>query len=305
MPAIDLQHITATYPGNATPALSDVTLQADNETVALLGPNGSGKTTLMRVLTGLHTPDSGEVIAPTNRADLSVVFQSPAVDDLLTVRENLTLAGALHGNNKHAANQRIDALTPRLDLSDILTIRCAKLSGGQRRRADLARALMPSPKVLILDEPTTGLDIDARARFWQTLEAIRQEEHLTVLVATHAADEAERCDRAVLLKQGNLIAQGTPDQLRQPLGSRTARVDLRPGHNDQPVRAWLSRSNTPARWWSAGAIIPNASAALIDTCPMDHAAVRVSAPTLEDAYLWHTADPIDDPIETSEQVASP
>lgn len=290
MPAIDLTNITATYPGNATPALSGVSLQANNETVALLGPNGSGKSTLMRVLTSLHTPDSGQVISPTNRADLSVVFQTPAVDELLTVRENLTLAAALHGSNKQAANQRIDALTPRLDLNDIINTRCAKLSGGQRRRADLARALMPSPKVLILDEPTTGLDIDARARFWQTLDAIRTDEHITVLVATHLAEEAERCDRAVLLKQGYLIAQGTPDELRTPLGQRTARIDLRPGSDPQPVRDWLDQTNTNARWWSAGAIVPNATTNLIETCPMDHATIRISAPTLEDAYLWHTAD---------------
>jgi ABC-2 type transport system ATP-binding protein len=301
MPAIDLQHITATYPGNATPALSDVTLQADHETVALLGPNGSGKTTLMRVLTGLHRPQSGTVVSPTDRASLSVVFQTPAVDDLLTVRENLILAAALHGHRKPAASQRIDALTPRLDLDDILSTRCARLSGGQRRRADLARALMPSPKVLILDEPTTGLDIDARARFWQTLDAIRQEEQLTVLVATHLAEEAERCDRAVLLKQGTLIAQGTPTQLRAPLGERSARVDLRPGHDAQPIRDWLAQTDTQtnpqARWGSAGAIIPDATASLLDTCPMDHATIRVSAPTLEDAYLWHTADHAPQPSE--------
>lgn len=290
MPAIDLANITASYPGNATPALSDVSLQADNETVALLGPNGSGKSTLMRVLTGLHTPDAGNVIAPTNRADLSVVFQTPAVDELLTVRENLTLAGALHAINKPAANQRIETLIAQLELTDILHTRCAKLSGGQRRRADLARALMPSPKVLILDEPTTGLDIDARARFWQTLDAIRADERITILAATHLAEEAERCDRAVLLKQGRLIAQGTPYQLREPLGDRAARVDLRPGRDPQPVHDWLSQTNPNARWWSAGAIIPNADARLIDSCPMDHATIRVSAPTLEDAYLWHTAD---------------
>lgn len=290
MTPIDLQHITATYPGNPTPALANVTLQADNETIALLGPNGSGKTTLMRVLTGLHTPTSGEVIEPASRANLCVAFQTPAVDDLLTVRENLLLAAALHGHGKQAANQRIETLTSRLDLADIVNTRCAKLSGGQRRRADLARALMPSPRVLILDEPTTGLDIDARARFWQTLDAIRTEEQLTVLVATHLAEEAERCDRAVLLSQGKLIAQGTTQQLSAPLGSRIARVEVRPGQVTQPIRAWLEQSNTPARWWSAGAIIPNASTSLVDTCPMEYATIRVSTPTIEDAYLWHTAD---------------
>ncbi len=290
MPAIDLTNITAGYPGKPRPALSGVTLRADRETVALLGPNGSGKSTLMRVLTGLHTPEAGRVVAPNDRADFSVVFQSPAVDDLLTVRENLTLAAALHGANKAAANRRIEALTDPLGLADILGTRCATLSGGQRRRADLARALMPAPKVLVLDEPTTGLDIDARARFWQTLDSIRATEQLTVLLATHLADEAERCDRVALLREGGLIADASPSELRAPLGERAARIDLRPGHSDQPVRTWIDACDADARWWSAGAIIPNADARLIDTCPMDHATISLGAPTLEDAYLWHTAE---------------
>lgn len=290
MPAIDLRDISASYPGADRPALDGISLTADHEMVALLGPNGSGKSTLMRVLTGLHKPDAGRVLAPTDRKHLAVVFQTPAVDDLLTVRENLTLAAALHGHGASAARERLDALTPRLNLAEIMGSRCGRLSGGQKRRADLARALMARPSVLILDEPTTGLDIDARAQFWRTLDAVRAEERLTVLVATHLADEAERCDRAVLLKLGRIVAQGTPDALREPLGGRVARVDLRPGRDAGPVRAWLDRAAPSARWWAAGAIVPDASASLVETCPVDHATVRVSAPTLEDANLWHTAD---------------
>lgn len=289
MPAIDLQHITATYLGADCPALTDLSLSADRECVALLGPNGSGKSTLMRVLTGIHTPASGTVASPIDRAELSVVFQSPAVDELLTVRENLLLAGALHGMRRSDAAVRAEALVARLDIADLLGRRCARLSGGQRRRADLARALMPSPRVLVLDEPTTGLDIDARAQFWGTLTDLRADADMTVLVATHLSEEAERCDRAVLLKEGHLAAQGTPAELRAPLGDRSARVDLRPPHDPAPVRTWLDGLGVPHRWWSGGAIVPNASADLIESCPMDHATVRISAPTLEDAYLWHTA----------------
>ncbi len=290
MPAVELSEITATYPGLGRPALDAVSLSADREMVALLGPNGSGKSTLMRVLTGLHAPIAGRVFSPTDRKHLAVVFQTPAVDDLLTVRENLLLAGALHGHSTRTARERLEALAPRLSLDEILQSRCGCLSGGQKRRADLARALMARPSLLILDEPTTGLDIDARAQFWRTLDVVRAEEQLTVLVATHLADEAERCDRAVLLKLGRIVAQGTPDALREPLGRRVARVDLRPGRDPEPVRAWLANAAPNARWWSAGAIVPNADASLVETCPVDLATVRVSAPTLEDAYLWHTAD---------------
>tara|TARA_R110000782_G_scaffold54637_8_gene115499 strand:+ start:39250 stop:40152 length:903 start_codon:yes stop_codon:yes gene_type:complete len=290
MPAIDLRAISATYPGARRPALDDVTLAADRELVALLGPNGSGKSTLMRVLTGLHRPASGTVASPADRRSLGVVFQTPAVDDLLTVRENLRLAAALAGISTNEARARADRLTETIGLSDILTTRCGRLSGGQRRRADLARALMGNPTVLILDEPTTGLDIDARARFWRTIDAVRKDEHLTVLLATHLGEEAERADRAVLLREGRIVAQGTPEQLRGPLGGRVARVDLRPGADSGAVRRWLDTTGVDARWWSGGAIVAHARTDLIQACPMDAATLRLSAPSLEDVYLWHTAD---------------
>lgn len=290
MPALELQHITATYPGAMRPALDDVCLTADRQLIALLGPNGSGKSTLMRVLVGLHPPASGQVVSPTDRRGLGVVFQTPAIDDLLTVRENLTLAAALCDQPRAAATERLAQLTERIGLSDILNTRCARLSGGQRRRADLARALMGRPTLLILDEPTTGLDIDARARFWSTINAIRNEEQITILAATHLGDEAEHADRVVLLRQGRVIADASPEELRQPLGQRAARIDLRAGTTPNSVRAWLDRAAPDARWWSGGAIVPDADASLIDTCPTDHATLRIAAPSLEDAYLWHTAD---------------
>jgi len=291
MPALDLRNITATYPSSTRPALDDVSLAADRQLVALLGPNGSGKSTLMRVLVGLHQPASGQVVSPADRRGLGVVFQTPAIDDLLTVRENLTLAAALCAQSRAASAERLDQLTQRIGLSDILSTRCARLSGGQRRRADLARALMGRPTLLILDEPTAGLDIDARARFWSTLDAIRRDEHLTILAATHLGEEAERADRVVLLREGRLIVDASPDQLRQPLGRRVARVDLRPGADPAPVRVWLDHTTSNARWWSGGAIIPGAESSLLDSCPTDHASLRIAAPTLEDAYLWHTAEP--------------
>lgn len=295
MSAVDLREITASYPGAAGPALDGVSLSADRETVALLGPNGSGKSTLMRVLVGLHRPDAGRVVAPADRRSLGVVFQTPAVDDLLTIRENLVLAAALCGRSRAEAARRLDALAAHIGLTDLLGTRCGRLSGGQRRRADLARALMGRPSVLVLDEPTTGLDIDARARFWATLGTLRAEENLTVLVATHLGEEAARADRAVLLQRGRVVVDAPPDRLREPLGRLAARIDLRPGADPAPVRAWLAGRAPDARWWSGGAVAPHAEASLIESCPMELATVRVGAPTLEDAYLWHTAGAGDGP----------
>ena len=289
MPAVDLQNVTASYPGATGPALSGVTLAADRELVALLGPNGSGKSTLMRVLIGLHRLDSGRVIAPSDRRSLGVVFQSPAVDDLLTVRENLRLAAAMTGLPRREASVRVESLADRIGLRRTLDTRCGRLSGGERRRADLARALMGRPTLLVLDEPTTGLDIDARARFWSTLDAVRADEGVTVLVATHSGEEAARADRAVLLRDGRVVADAAPDELRRPLGRRVGRVDLRAGGDAASVRDWLGHAAPDARWWSGGALAPDAAPDLIESCPRDAASVRIGAPTLEDAYLWHTA----------------
>lgn len=291
MPAVDLRAITATYPGAPRPALDRVTLTADRELVALLGPNGSGKSTLLRVLTGLHKPAAGERVAPTDRRRLGVVFQTPALDDLLTVRENLRLAASLCAVPTVDAKRRVTELAESIGLTDLLDQRAGRLSGGQRRRADLARALMGKPTLLVLDEPTTGLDIDARARFWRTLDDLRAREDLTVIAATHLGDEAERADRAVLLREGRIAAEGSPDDLRAPLGQRVARLDLRPGADAAALRRWTADHATEARWWSAGAIVPDAHTDLIDACPMELATVRLAAPTIEDVYLWHTGDP--------------
>jgi ABC-type multidrug transport system ATPase subunit len=290
MPAIDLRAISATYPGADRPALDRVTLAADHAMVALLGPNGSGKSTLMRVLTGLHPPSAGAVAAPADRRSLGVVFQTPAVDDLLTVRENLHLAASLAGVRKADAVDRTASLARRIGLDEILDRRCGRISGGQRRRADLARALMGRPSVLVLDEPTTGLDIDARARFWSALDALRSEEQLTVLLATHLGDEAERAERVVLMREGRIVADGTPDEIRAPLGALVARAEPRPGAAEA-VDRWIEATGRPSRRWSGGAIVAHASADLIDSFPMDAGTIGLSAPTLEDAYLWHTGEP--------------
>lgn len=290
MPAIDLRGITAGYPGMEASAVDGVTLQADGDLVALLGPNGSGKSTLMRVLIGQHRAERGEVVSPASRRALGVVFQSPAVDDLLTVDENLRLAAALHGLSRSDAVVRAQELAGSLGLVELASRRCGRLSGGQRRRADLARALMGRPTVLVLDEPTTGLDIDARAQFWRVLDGVRRAEGVTVLYATHLGEEAERADRAVLMRAGRVVADGTPDELRAPLGTRVARVDLRPTGDADTIRRWVDGLGASARWWSGGAVIAGARSAWVETCPTD-ATVRVSAPLLEDVYLWHTGTP--------------
>jgi ABC-2 type transport system ATP-binding protein len=194
------------------------------EIVGLLGPNGAGKTTAFRVLTGLLTPESGELRfdeQPMTAGDrrfrtaIGVVFQEPALDPRLSARENLMLAAGLYRVPRRAAAQRIAGLLGRADLESRAGEPVANLSGGMRRRVELARALIHEPAFLILDEPTTGLDEGAFRRFWADLLALRRERELTLLLTTHRADEAEYCDRLAILDGGRLVACDTPEQLRR------------------------------------------------------------------------------------------
>lgn len=197
------------------------------ETMALLGPNGSGKSTLLRVLTTALVPTSGAVRVGGTllgqdpsavRRQLGVVFQTPALDGKLTVGENLRLAGLLYGMGRRAVRQRGQRLLEAVGLWERRNERVEKLSGGMRRRVELAKALLPAPAILVLDEPTAGLDPVARQDFWRQVEVLRADEQLTVVVSTHLLDEAERADRVAILHQGQLLVCGPPRALQRQLG---------------------------------------------------------------------------------------
>lgn len=193
------------------------------EVVGLLGRNGAGKTTLFQVLCGLLDPDSGEFaldgrpIAPGDREFRSrcgVVFQEPALDPRLTARQNLALAAGLYGVGRRDAPGRIEELLERVQLADRGDEPVSRLSGGMRRRVELVRALIHEPELLVLDEPTTGLDEAAFRRIWADLLELRDRKGISMLLTTHRADEAEHCDRIGILDGGRLIAFDTPTQLR-------------------------------------------------------------------------------------------
>ena len=209
-------------------ALHEVDLDiCSGETVALLGPNGSGKSTLLRVLTTALVPTSGAVRVNGTllgqdpsavRRQLGVVFQEPALDGKLTVGENLRMAGLLYGMGRRAVRQRSQQLLETVGLWERRNERVEKLSGGMRRRVELAKALLPTPAILLLDEPTAGLDPVARQDFWYQVETLRANEQLTVVVSTHLLDEAERADRVAILHQGELLVCGPPRVLQRQLG---------------------------------------------------------------------------------------
>lgn len=190
------------------------------EFVALLGPNGAGKTTLFQILTGLYATDAGTVAIAGHRMDragawpdalgeLGVVFQQPALDLDLSVEANLTFHAALHGLEPRSARARLHALLERFGLSDRAKEQCRKLSGGTRRKVELARALLSSPKVLLMDEATVGLDPASRGQLLADVKAGCAEEGRAVLWATHLTEEAERADRVIVLHQGTVRYDGT------------------------------------------------------------------------------------------------
>jgi ABC-2 type transport system ATP-binding protein len=206
------------------------------EIFGLLGPNGSGKSTTLRVLTGSLVPDAGEVLLDGERVeaggrrlrqDMGVVFQAGSLDARLSARENLTLSAALYGLSKVTAGERIDELLDFTGLRERASDLVSVFSGGMKRRLELARALLHEPSLLIMDEPTTGLDESFFRQTWERIDALRARRGLTVLLTTHRAEEAERCDRVAVVDGGRVIAEDQPEALRRRVSGDVLTLEAR------------------------------------------------------------------------------
>ena len=193
------------------------------ELFAFLGVNGAGKSTTISIICGRLAKDAGTVVVDGVDIDsdpdaikntLGVVFQSSVLDKPLTVRKNLESRAALYGITGDSFEKRLSELSEMLDFSDLLDRTVGKLSGGQRRRIDIARALLHHPKLLILDEPTTGLDPQTRKLLWKTITHLRKEEGMTVFLTTHYMEEAAEADYVIVLDAGQIAAEGTPLELK-------------------------------------------------------------------------------------------
>ena len=205
-------------------AVQDLSFQVrEGELFAFLGVNGAGKSTTINIICGQLARDSGDVrICGVDldegdrelRRKLGVVFQGSALDKSLTVRDNLASRAALYGIKGREFAQRLDELAELLDFGDLLKRTLGKLSGGQRRRIDIARALVHDPKILILDEPTTGLDPQTRKLMWDAVMRMRRERQMTVFLTTHYMEEAADADYVVILDSGKIAAEGTPLMLK-------------------------------------------------------------------------------------------
>ena len=234
-PAIQAKGLSYAY-GERT-ALSGINLRVSpGEIFGLLGPNGGGKTTLFKILATLLSPSQGSVNvfgmdvvrdADAIRRRIGVVFQDPALDPHLTVSENLHHQGHLYGMRGKGLKKRIEAVVARLGLSPHKGDLVSRLSGGMRRRADLARGLLHEPELLILDEPSTGLDPSARKEFREDLGLLREREGVTVLLTTHLLDEADGCDRIGILDRGKLVALDKPEILKRSVGEEVVSLRVR------------------------------------------------------------------------------
>lgn len=205
-------------------AVDDLSLVVkEGELFAFLGVNGAGKSTTISIMCGTLSKDGGTVIIDGMNVDndmknitkeIGVVYQTSALDAKLSVKDNLMSRASLYGITGHAAKERIAALSEMLDLKELLPRTFEKLSGGQKRRVDMARALIHNPKILILDEPTTGLDPEARKLLWNVVTNLRKSRNMTVFLTTHYMEEAADADYVVILDKGKIAAEGTPLSLK-------------------------------------------------------------------------------------------
>lgn len=298
-PAISADGVTHAY--RRTIALDCVSFSvARGALFGLLGPNGSGKTTLFRLLSTLLPLNQGRVTLmgvdlqqqPMEvRRRIGVTFQSPAVDVRLTVSENLLCHAAIYGLKRHEARRRVTQLLERFRLADRGRTLVGSLSGGLKRRVELAKGLLHKPQVLLLDEPTTGLDVLARMEFFQLLQELRQEDAVTVVMATHLMEEAEHCDDLLLMDQGRIVAQGSPDVLKSSLSGDRLTVRCRNVEAARPeLEAMLQCQATqvgselvfPAR--DPVAQLPS----ILQRFGSEVLSVQVARPSLEDVFLSRT-----------------
>lgn len=202
---------------------------------AFLGLNGAGKSTTIHILSSILAKDSGKVLiggydldtqSDQIRRIMGIVFQHSVLDQSLQVRENLRVRASLYGIHGKEFSSALDDVTQCLDLQDILNRPYGKLSGGQRRRVDIARALIARPKILILDEPTTGLDPQTRMTVWDRIEQLRRSRGMTVFLTTHYMEEANRADRVVILDSGKIVANDTPVGLKNKYATNEIRLYL-------------------------------------------------------------------------------
>jgi len=298
-PAIELRNLSHRYGQRL--ALDDVSFQVKTaEIFGLLGPNGSGKTTLFRVLSTLMLPESGKALVggidaaaqPREvRRQIGIVFQSPSLDVKLTAEENLRHQGHLYGITGSALQRRIDEMLKRVGLNERASERVERFSGGMQRRLELAKGLLHRPKVLLLDEPTTGLDPGARLDLWQYLKLLRDEEQVSVLITTHLMGEAEDCDRLAVLNAGRVVALGTPAELKSEIGGDV--IEIEAANAESLAQRLQQRFGVAAKSIDGRVRLERTAGhrfatEIVEAFPGQVTSISISKPRLEDVFIRHT-----------------
>ena len=298
-PVIEIDKLSHRYGERA--ALEEVSFAVRAaEIFGLLGPNGSGKTTLFRILSTLMLPSSGSARvmgfdatqSPESvRRQIGVVFQAQSIDVKLTAAENLRHQGHLYGMSGAPLTRRIREVLEHVGLAERAGERVQTFSGGMQRRVELAKGLLHRPAVLLLDEPTTGLDPGARRDLWQYLKSLREQEQVTVLITTHLMEEAERCDRLAILSEGRRVALGTPAALKSEIGGDVILLEAR---DPESLAQRIAQ-----RFGGAPAVLDGKVRLerehghrfvtdVVEAFPGEIDAMSVSKPTLEDVFIDRT-----------------
>lgn len=269
---------------------------------AFLGPNGAGKSTTIDILCTQLKSDAGDVVINRNtlsidddkiRREIGVVFQDHLLDPLLTVYENIMTRGSLYGIPKIDLKKSIDRVSKTTGISDFINRPYGKLSGGQKRRADIARALVNTPKILFLDEPTTGLDPQTRKSIWKTIKNLQTEHEVTVFLTTHYMEEAAAADYVVVIDNGLIVAKGTPTDIKQKYSSDVLRLRTK----DIPaLNSALNNKNIDFSWQNDIAVIKIKdtmdSIEIINSCKELICNIELMNGTMDDAFIGITGKEI-------------
>lgn len=302
-PIITVNHLIKRYKREEASAVDDISFTvAPGSLFALLGPNGAGKTTTISILTTMLTPTSGSVLiagydvsqqARAVRNTIGIIFQKPSLDLNLTAEENIRFHATLYGlypfrpsyrAMPRAYREQLEKLSTVLGISDDLFRAVKKYSGGMKRKLEILRTLLHQPRILFLDEPTTGLDPSSRKSFWDYLRLVCKEYGTTIFLSTHYLEEAEQADHVCMMKKGKIVARGTPTQIKAELVEEYLLIDA---ENREALRTELAQlhlafTETPLFRLPLHTGTLHATLRAIST-PLTH--VQIHAPTLEDAYL--------------------
>jgi ABC-2 type transport system ATP-binding protein len=284
---------------------------AAGETFGFLGPNGAGKSTTISMLCTLLRPTSGSArVAGFDRKRIGLVFQATTLDDYLTAEENLRFHAELYGVPRSQAQERLRAVLEMVGLWDRRTGLVRTFSGGMKRRLEIARGLLHSPRVLFLDEPTVGLDPQTRTHIWEYIGELRRREAITMFLTTHYMDEAEHCDRIAIMDQGEIVVMDTPEALKASVGRD--RVQLQTADDDAAVRELSEHFQLEATRSEGGltVYVPGGEQfvpRLFDQLDVAIRSVSVARPTLDDVFMTYTGRTIRDAEASSNErlAASP